>query len=145
MNSQQNLVPEINIEQIMTEIRARVAEKMKNPEYAADVARFEKEQKIFSASDDAGADGEFLENNYDVDQARPLFSHRPLVGKIIVNFKKTLYRMVHDVFDLTIQNQVIYNFFVAKSHKTLITKINSLETRVKLLESMINSFKHSKN
>jgi len=129
---------EINIEQIMAEIRRRVEEKKKNPVYAADLERFEREHKIYSAGDEAASDGEFLENNYDVDQPKPIFSHRPFLGGLIISAKKLLYRLVHDVFDLTIQNQVIFNFYTAKSYQNLLKKIEILEKKIKSIENLPN-------
>lgn len=145
MNFIEIIDPEINVDQIMTEIKARVEEKKKNPAYAADIERFEKEQKIYRPEDESLADLEFLENNYDTDSARPLFSHRPVIGKMIIKAKNMLYYLVHDVFELTIQNQVIFNFFTAKNVKNLTNRIEKLENQVKSLENSLKTPKFSQN
>lgn len=131
--------PGINVEQIMAEIKSQVAEKMKNPAYAADVARFEKEQKIYQAADESTVDLEFLEKNYDIDAPKPIFSHRPLIGNLIITAKNWLYRLVHDVFELTIQNQVIFNFFTAKNQKNLQEQLKNLEKRLEILENLVKN------
>lgn len=120
--------------EIDDDLRQKVKQK---PALTGDLARFTQKART-AVTDELTARLVFLRDNYNLDQEKVIFSDRPVIGPLIIKFKKFFYYLVHDVMGLTLQNQVTYNFFVSKTMKDLAERINRQQEIITKLEEHIS-------
>lgn len=111
------------------------------PGYAEELERLDRQKAQSLIKDETEAALVFLRDNYNTDAAKRIFSHRPLIGPLFVKFKSFFYYLVHDVLELTLQNQSVYNFFVSSACRDLKAKLDRQQERLDRLEAEIESLK----
>lgn len=124
---------------LAAEIDSDLRQKIKQrPALAEELVKLAAQKAKTVALDDLAASLVFLRENYDLDQAKVIFSHRPVIGPLFVKFKKFLYYLVSDVLELTLQNQATYNFFLGKTLTELAARLAKQQAQIKQLEEKIS-------
>jgi hypothetical protein len=140
-----NTIKQINIEEIMTEIRHEIKEKG----YKNKVIVFN-EIPIYSLAGDMEHSGALdynliqISSQYAVAAYRPLGSSR-ISGALVVFFKKVIRKLTKFYIEPIVADQNENNRLMTFCIRDLFLEINELRSKVKCLEDDVSKLKKKKN